>query len=1135
MAGDLTVNFEAGIGGTTDHTQLSNIGINTHPEIDTHIANSDIHFVDVPIDGNQYVRKDKGWVIDASSSYWNRVGTTISPLNVGDNISTTGNIYATNTNAHIADTTIHFTKASIDHTTIQNIGTNSHSQIDTDLLRLANTSGTNTGDQTSIVGITGTKSQFNTALTDGNFLYDGDIDLTSYAKLDATNQPFTGSISATNLSGTNTGDITVTDSSEINFTLTGQDLTAVLIAGSIDETKLDASVNVSLDLADSSVQPSDLAPYELLANKDTTVTLGTSDIKYPSQNAVKEYVDNTIGSNAPTRSEWYQNGFKDVDGGSPDSDITITFDNASRTLSLTAKAPATSFTYYRLGYGYTETGTLTKQIADEDGLWVFYIGSSGFTATKNPSHDAVDQVIEKTCIVAYVMWDATNNIGKLMWEAHGMNMSPATHHWLHDNIGAVYREGMALSGMTVDSGGDLDSDVQFTISEGKFYDEDIKHIVDTIIPTNTYDIWYLDGSNWRQTNTNVPGKPISAGNRLAYNNTTLGTQVEITNNDFGLIHIFATNIMPNAGGDRTYIMIQGQEDYTTRRLARAGADVEINNLVYGSLPLEEVIPVATIILQTSNGHDNSIKSRIISTDSGDDFVDWRGSDLKATGGSISDHGSLAGLTDDDHQQYILADGTRAFTGVVEGITPTADNHLTTKEYVDDAVAVEDLWDRTTGKTFLKNTSDYLGIGTASPTKNLHVHSASGNASGFFSTPLEAGYANFKFDAGASGSSHWAMGTGGSDVVSSRANKFYISANNGSSNAVILDGTDFSMETFGYAKIGGALYLQADNRKLYLGAGNDASITYSGTDLEIRPREVGSGSTRLVSGDLQLSGAGAFLEFNGTHGGGNSGIVYEDTVGGDRYALRFDSNIVYLSNRASNGVVKILANTSTAGGGGETEVVEFQDDRILFRKAGKFQTDNRKLYFGAGDDTTIYFDGSNTRFDSLGSFKFNNRAFIEAVSGIPGTANALLNLRDTTSNIGFQMGANSSYGWIRAVDVGVSVNADLMLQPDGTKTLTGGNLEVGGGNIRSITTKTANYTILESDYTILADASSNTVTLTLPASPNTGQVFNIKAIDSTYLITVAGNGKNIDGSSSITITADDSITIQYDSAYGWAIV
>lgn len=38
-----------------------------------------------------------------------------------------------------------------------------------------NSSGTNTGDQTSIVGISGTKAQFDTACSDGNFLYVGDV------------------------------------------------------------------------------------------------------------------------------------------------------------------------------------------------------------------------------------------------------------------------------------------------------------------------------------------------------------------------------------------------------------------------------------------------------------------------------------------------------------------------------------------------------------------------------------------------------------------------------------------------------------------------------------------------------------------------------------------------------------------------------------------------------------------------------------------------------------------------------------------------------------------------------------------------------------------------------------------------
>lgn len=40
-----------------------------------------------------------------------------------------------------------------------------------DLTKLSNLSGTNTGDQTSIVGISGTMAEFNTAVTDGNILF----------------------------------------------------------------------------------------------------------------------------------------------------------------------------------------------------------------------------------------------------------------------------------------------------------------------------------------------------------------------------------------------------------------------------------------------------------------------------------------------------------------------------------------------------------------------------------------------------------------------------------------------------------------------------------------------------------------------------------------------------------------------------------------------------------------------------------------------------------------------------------------------------------------------------------------------------------------------------------------------------
>ncbi len=51
-------------------------------------------------------------------------------------------------------------------------------------------------------------------------------------------------------------------------------------------------------------------------------------------------------------------------------------------------------------------------------------------------------------------------------------------------------------------------------------------------------------------------------------------------------------------------------------------------------------------------------------------------------GTIVDHGSLTGLDDDDHFQYVPTTGNRGFTGTVSGIDPTEDYHLTTKFYID---------------------------------------------------------------------------------------------------------------------------------------------------------------------------------------------------------------------------------------------------------------------------------------------------------------------------------------------------------------------------------------------------------------------------------------------------------------------
>lgn len=50
------------------------------------------------------------------------------------------------------------------------------------------------------------------------------------------------------------------------------------------------------------------------------------------------------------------------------------------------------------------------------------------------------------------------------------------------------------------------------------------------------------------------------------------------------------------------------------------------------------------------------------------------------------HDDLDNLAADDHPQYSRADGTRAFTGTVAGVTPSAGADLTTKTYVDGQIS-----------------------------------------------------------------------------------------------------------------------------------------------------------------------------------------------------------------------------------------------------------------------------------------------------------------------------------------------------------------------------------------------------------------------------------------------------------------
>jgi len=97
--------------------------------------------------------------------------------------------------------------------------------------------------------------------------------------------------------------------------------------------------------------------------------------------------------------------------------------------------------------------------------------------------------------------------------------------------------------------------------------------------------------------------------------------------------------------------------------------------------------IQLVVPDTYSNHDITISNN---SSGGDINIGGTGQTVKINGtvdlaNATLDHGDLAGLSDDDHTQYILVNGARSFTGTIGGVTPTATNHLATKGYVDSVV------------------------------------------------------------------------------------------------------------------------------------------------------------------------------------------------------------------------------------------------------------------------------------------------------------------------------------------------------------------------------------------------------------------------------------------------------------------
>ena len=99
-----------------------------------------------------------------------------------------GDMLSTNNLSDVANVATARTNLGLDTTANQSDSTDKRFMSDAQEAKLDAITGTNTGDQTSIVGISGTKAQFDTACSDGNFVYTGDAIPAANITQDASNR-----------------------------------------------------------------------------------------------------------------------------------------------------------------------------------------------------------------------------------------------------------------------------------------------------------------------------------------------------------------------------------------------------------------------------------------------------------------------------------------------------------------------------------------------------------------------------------------------------------------------------------------------------------------------------------------------------------------------------------------------------------------------------------------------------------------------------------------------------------------------------------------------------------------------------------------------------------------------------------
>lgn len=367
------------------------------------------------------------------------------------------------------------------------------------------------------------------------------------------------------------------------------------------------------------------------------------------------------------------------------TDSTIAFNDGLMRFSIWPTVPGGTFNVFVGGMQFVKTVQEDYVWTDTEGLWLaYYDGAGVLQATQNST--LISNIFKGAgAPVAAWYWDATNNLTlRQIDERHNVGLDPYTHWYLHTYFGTAYESGLGLADFTIVAGAaTLPAHAQFSVANGVVADEDLRRLINDgfpqdLAPILNAPIFYLSGATpgvCRRKATDVypiiysgTAGYVGANGLLPVNLVSGGNWIlqEIASGNFVLVHYIATTDINDP-----IIGFQGQVEYNTVSQARAGALSEINTILgLSALLSTEKRAIATVIFRSATTYANVPMAKVVVTDTGANYVDWRATAFFA---GIAGAGTSAPLT------FHLPDGTNVVPSdliLPPGVTQQSDGvHL----------------------------------------------------------------------------------------------------------------------------------------------------------------------------------------------------------------------------------------------------------------------------------------------------------------------------------------------------------------------------------------------------------------------------------------------------------------------------